>query len=128
MKKIIAISTLFLSMTGAAYAVPTNVTPMAPVHTDASSPSVAAVPKPQAAAAPKPFVDKNGYHLTVRQVGMDGKLTMPDKEELRIINLMLQNPKATKEMKAKFNDEMKVALKNNNGKSIGIYEIKPATK
>jgi hypothetical protein len=121
MKIIIAISTLSLLLTGIAYAATTNVTPMAPIHT---VPSISHV-QPQAVAVPKPFVDKNGYHLTVRQVGMDGKLTMPDKEELRIINLMLQNPKATKDMKAKFNDEMKVALKNNNGKSIGIYEIGP---
>ena len=103
-------------------------------YANTMAPSTQAIPSLAAASAmrssvqSKPFVDKKGFCLTVRQVDLDNKLSIPNKEELRIVNLILQHPKASKAMRASFDNEMKVALKANNGKNIGIYEIKCAGK
>ena|ERR1700680_1700386 len=121
MKNIITINALLLAMTSVAYA-------NTAATTTPAIPSLAAASQMKPPVQSKPFVDKKGFCLTVRQIGLDNKLSMPNKEELRIVNLMLQNPKASKATKTSLDNEMKVALKANNGKNIGIYEIKCAGK
>lgn len=130
MKKLIATSILFLSMTGCSHAA--TVQPTAspvPSATSASAPASSSAKIPSIAAAQqkvqfRPLVTKAGMCLVVRQTDMDGKLSIPNRDELVIVNEILANPKAPIEQKNKFVNALKLALKTNNGKAIGIYQVK----